>query len=93
MWEWNIPWRRDWFEWDRPQIEMFLNDIDRITIDKVRNYSWTWNDGDDKVYTVKSVYKNLQGVCVADQQHFLVCLWRVNVILFTKFFVRQVFSN
>jgi len=23
-WEWKLRWRRDWFEWERPSVEVFL---------------------------------------------------------------------
>ena len=75
-----MAWRREWFEWERPQIEMFLEDIHKITLARERKDCWMWNDGEDKVYTVKSAYQKLQEASEADQQHCFDYLWRVKVI-------------
>ena len=92
-WEWNLAWRREWFEWERPQIEMFSEDIHKITLTRERKDCWMWNDGEDKVYTIKSAYQKLQEASEADQQNFFDYLWRVKVIPYAKFFMWRVILN
>jgi len=57
--KWNSSWKRHWFEWERPQIETFLERIDSKTLVRERSDTYMWNNGEDMIYTIKSTYKML----------------------------------
>lgn len=67
-----------------------MEDIHRITLVKGRNDLWMWNDGEDRIFTIKSTYKKLQGAYIVDKRQFLNCLWKVKAIPYAKFFVLRV---
>jgi len=56
-----LSWIKHWFEWEIPQIETFLEEIDRKTLVTGISDMWMWNNWEDMIYTVKSSYKLLQG--------------------------------
>jgi len=66
-WEWNLGWRREWFEWEKNLFQSFMVDLERINIDSRRVDSLQWMDGEDKEYTVKSAYEKMQGICNGEQ--------------------------
>jgi len=92
-WEWILSWIRHWFEWEKPQIETFLEEIDTKTLVRGRSDIWMRNHGEDMIYTVKSVYNLLQGSCPSDKKQFFEDFWRVKVIPSTKFFVWRTILN
>ena len=92
-WEWILSWRRHCFEWEKPQIETFLEVIDSKTLVRGRSDMWMWNNGKDMIYTVKSAYNLLQGSCPSNKTQFFEGFWRVKVIPSAKFFVWRTILN
>lgn len=66
-WEWNLCWRRQWFKWEKSQIQLFMQDIERINLDRSHQDTWEWVDGHDKVYTVKLAYAKMQSSLIGEQ--------------------------
>ena len=31
-WEWKLEWRREWFEWEKSHIDIFMNELGKRTI-------------------------------------------------------------
>ena len=85
-WEWNLGWRREWFEWENNLFQSFMVDLERINIDSRRVDSLQWMDGEDKEYTVKSAYEKMQGICNGEQLLVFQSIWRVKVIPSAIFF-------
>jgi len=42
IWEWTLKWRRDWFEWEKPIIEEFLQLIQDCIMRIDAQHQWVW---------------------------------------------------
>ena len=64
-WEWKVTWRREWFEWEFPQVDEFVHLKQKTTIKKEGEDEWTWKD-EEGTYTVKSRYEKVQNPCIGE---------------------------
>ena len=52
MWNWNLEWRRTWFEWEIPMVEVFYNTIQQTGPKGSLNDGWVWKGKKSLEYTV-----------------------------------------
>lgn len=54
---------------------------------------WVWNDDETHEYTLKSMYKKLQGCIREEDPKLFELLWKLNVIPSMQHFARRVLLN
>jgi len=60
QWQWCLPWRRSWFEWEKTMVNVLMNEIEGISLSREREDEWQWRDDKTQVYTVNSAYTKLK---------------------------------
>ncbi|AET05262.1 hypothetical protein MTR_8g103410 [Medicago truncatula] len=56
-------WRRQFFEWETNLLNNLLEDLEGFVWGHGED-RWSWKLEDDGVFTIKSLYNKLEGVCV-----------------------------
>jgi len=41
-----MKWRREWLEWQKDQVDVFMQEIQRILVHKEREDVWMWKKED-----------------------------------------------
>ena len=56
-WLWNLVWRRNFFEWELPLVNDFLQELGKSIIKQGIKDSWRWKHDPENGFTVKEAYK------------------------------------
>jgi len=58
-WCWKLSWRRELFEWEKPQLIEFINILIHNSLHREGEDTWIWKDEERDNYMVKSAYIKL----------------------------------
>ncbi|GKV38639.1 hypothetical protein SLEP1_g46528 [Rubroshorea leprosula] len=59
LWEWNLTWRRNLFEWEKEEAKELHNTIQNVQPSQGCMDSWEWTHNKDGQYSTKSAYSIL----------------------------------
>jgi len=79
-WEWQLTWRRSLFEWEKPLVSLFLQGLQRLSVDLEENDSWVWKDGEFPIFTVNSTYNCLRRAHEGENVSMYKNFWRSKVV-------------
>jgi len=92
LWEWNLSWRRNWLEWEKPIVQDFYQELESCKPKKDLDDIWLGDRNGS--YTVKSTYDKIRNDMRGDDDKLFFKLWTAKALPSAQFFywgvVRQV---
>jgi len=89
-WEWNLTWRRNWFEREKLLTKEFVWLVHRSSMHRENKDESVWKEDEKLEYTLKSTYKKLRNETIRENEEVYdklckikslpttqLCLWRV----------------
>ena len=74
-WSWEFKWRREWFEWEKPQVDEFIYVLEGQTLKSGWDDKWLWRDPQSCKYSVKSTYEILSSLTLGASSDTYTVLW------------------
>ena len=93
QWKWNVLWRKEWFEWEKPMVEEMMQHIEGCTLHKQKEDEWVWRGDATQEYTVKSTYKKMQNGTIGDEETLYGTFWNVKALPTAHIFAWRVLHN
>jgi len=75
-WEWKLGWRRDWFEWEKPNVEALFRLLQQFELEGQGDDNWVWKGIKESNYSVKDAYSKIRGNMRVRRTKFIITFGR-----------------
>jgi len=79
-WAWDLKWRSNWFESERPMIETFNLKLTKNLPIKNRLDGWVWKGRTSENYSVRFAYDLLHSGNVVNWEKLFSDIWKVHTV-------------
>ncbi|XP_068479067.1 uncharacterized protein [Phaseolus vulgaris] len=90
---WELKWRREWFKWEKAQVDEFMTVLEGQTLKKGKEDKWLWRDPQTCKYSVKSAYAFVSNSIPSASKDMYRVMWGLLVPPSAQYFVWRALQN
>jgi len=89
IWEWNLEWRRIWFQWEEYLVSQNFLELDNNLLNSQSCDEWIWKANNFQVCTVKSIYNILNEWVLGEDKTLYKTFWKIKAFLPLQCWLRE----